>query len=80
MPHSPSISTTNTLSGGTTTGRVGVGMDTNSIDKLYTKTIELMQEQAEYHALRVFMSINHRDILVQFDAAFAARKRMGVGT
>lgn len=46
--------------------------------RLYTKVVELMGEVSEHDALRVFLAINHKDILEQFDAAYAARKRMGV--
>lgn len=48
-------------------------------ETLYKELIRMYQRNGEYDALRVYLSTNHKDILEQFDAAYAARERIGVG-
>ena len=40
---------------------------------------DLIKLQVEYAAMRTFLQVNHPDLLEQFDVAYAAQKRMGVG-
>lgn len=39
----------------------------------------LYEVNSTYFALRTFLQVNHPELLEQFDTAFAAQKRLGVG-
>ena len=45
---------------------------------LQREAYSLQKQVSEYEALRVYLGINHKQLLVEFDVAYAARKRIGV--
>lgn len=48
------------------------------MDHIVREITKLSEQVGEYDALRIYLAANHKEILEQFDAAYAARKRIAV--